>query len=162
MAQDVQLETLTPAVTPPTFPGLPPTSQLHEASHYPCLTRSSPRCWREARRGPDRRGHGHNKVPFPCESEERPQAAKGMAAASDRHSQFSAASLFSTWELAVYVPTSPSRLEMCCRRDRILVTSLSSSCCPSYTAQNWHIWNVYHVCWMIKGGWIFSLFLRYR
>ena len=49
-----------------------------------------------------------------------------------------AASLFSKWELAVYVPTSPSGLETCCSRDHILVISISSSRCRSYTAQNWH------------------------
>lgn len=49
-----------------------------------------------------------------------------------------AASLFSKWELAVYVPTSPSGLEMCCSRDHILVIFVSSSRCLSYTAQNWH------------------------
>ena len=43
-----------------------------------------------------------------------------------------AASLFSTWELDVFVPTSPSRLEMCCSRDHILVIFLSS--CISF---NW-------------------------
>ena len=135
LAKDIQLETLTPEVMLPTFPDLLPTSQLPEASHYPCLTR----CWREAQTGvamvmirslPLVRVKGtHRRL-------------KGWLSLLTVTASSPAASLFSTWELAVYVPTSPSRLEMCCSRNPILVTFLSSSCCPSYTAQNWHIWNV--------------------
>ena len=139
LAKDIQLETLTPEVMLPTFPDLLPTSQLHEASHYPCLTR----CWSgEARRGPDRCGHAHDKVPSPRESEGNHRHLKGWLSLLTVTVSSPAASLFSTWELAVYMPTSPSRLEMCCSRNPILVTFLSSSCCPSYKAQNWHIWNV--------------------
>ena len=139
LAKDIQLETLTPEVMLPTFPDLLPISQLHEASHYPCLTR----CWSgEARRGPDRCGHAHDKVPSPRESEGNHRHLKGWLSLLTVTVSSPAASLFSTWELAVYMPTSPSRLEMCCSRNPILVTFLSSSCCPSYKAQNWHIWNV--------------------